>query len=289
MKEAEPGGDGRRSLSPRRAVGHFARSSPTSSLVRPVDEIVGCQYTGDGTTAPPEGTTTVASIAPQKVLMTVSAGIMRDLVAGAETGMDFYIVDMSLRFAVVLENADALPLYTDPTFYSLDDLLQGTPIPSNRQVNATFAFQTAFANRLQANTALLAAPAPVSTRWVSGNGAIPLVNRYTLGTDTMFLRYISLPADPRYDPRTGELRAGTYLTSRLDSNHADTGFGSIGRFALPIPLPITSVIEYTLPAGTVIDAGTVAPNYGQAGGGVEICLTANTVVTVGATTALPAY
>lgn len=231
----------------------------------------------------------MADIAPQKVLMTVNDWIMRALVAGPETGMDFYIVDTSLGFAVVLENAHTLPLYSDPTFYSLNDLLGGTPIPSNRQLNSTFAFHFAFANRCQAVTALLASPAPISTRWVSGNGAIPLVNRYTLTKDTKFLRYISLPADPRYNSGTGELRAGTYLTSKLDSNHADSGFGSVGRFALPIPLPISSVIEYTLPAGSVIDAGTVAPNYGQAGGGVEICLTANTVVTIGLTTPMPAY
>jgi hypothetical protein len=221
--------------------------------------------------------------------MTVTAGIMRDLGAGPETGMDFHIVDTKSGFAVVLENADALPLYNDPTFYSLDDLLAGIPIPSNRQVNQSFAFQTAFANRFQANTALLAAPAPVITNWVSGNGAIPLVNRYKLGRDTIFLRYISLASDHRYDPQTGTLSAQTFLTSSLDGNHADTGFGSVGRFALPIPLPITNVIEYRVPSGTVIDAGTVAPNYGQAGGGVEICLTANTAVTVVATRTLPAY
>lgn len=231
----------------------------------------------------------MANIAPSKPLMIVNAGIMNDLAAGPETGMNFYIVETQSGFVVVHEDAKALPLYNDLVYYSLDDLLRGNPIPTQTQTNNQFAFQATFTSRFQAITALLASPLHLYTMWISGSGAIPLVNRYKLGNDTMFLRYISLPTDHRFDPRTNTLKADTYLTSEIDGKHADTGFGSVGRFALPIPLPITRVIEYTLPAGTVIDAGTVAPNFGQAGGGVEIQLTADTVVTLGNTTTLPAY
>jgi hypothetical protein len=41
--------------------------------------------------------------------MTVTPGIMRDLVAGPETGMNFYSVSTRIGFAVVLENAVAMP------------------------------------------------------------------------------------------------------------------------------------------------------------------------------------
>lgn len=48
-------------------------------------------------------------VIPPKVLMTVTPGIMRDLVAGPETGMNFYSVSTRIGFAVVLENAVAMP------------------------------------------------------------------------------------------------------------------------------------------------------------------------------------
>ncbi len=75
----------------------------------------------------------------------------------------------------------------------------------------------------------------------------------------------------------------------LDGNHADTGFESVGRYAHPLPIPVANVIRYTLPMGSLINMGKVAPLFRQAGGGVEICLTADTVVTVGATTVLLPY
>jgi hypothetical protein len=65
--------------------------------------------------------------------------------------------------------------------------------------------------------------------------------------------------------------------------------GAVGRYALPLPIPALHVVEYRLPAGTVIRAGTAAPSFGQAGGGVEVCLTAVTAATVGATTMLTDY
>jgi len=58
----------------------------------------------------------------------------------------------------------------------------------------------------------------------------------------------------------------------VDSRHADSGFGAVGRYALPIPLPASHVFQYELPQGTTIEVGTVGPNFGQSGGGVEIHL-----------------
>jgi len=54
----------------------------------------------------------------------------------------------------------------------------------------------------------------------------------------------------------------------------------VGRYALPIPVPASFVFEYELPGTmvlqggasqpTVLQVGTVQPNFGQAGGGVEV-------------------
>jgi hypothetical protein len=87
----------------------------------------------------------------------------------------------------------------------------------------------------------------------------------------------------------GNLTAGTYLTSRVDTLHADSGFGVVGRYALPIPLPTSHQVSYDLPAGTLIEVGTVSPNFGQSGGGVEIRLPKATPVVPGVPVTLPDY
>lgn len=48
-----------------------------------------------------------------------------------------------------------------------------------------------------------------------------------------------------------------------------TGFIAVGRFALPNTLPASYRYEIEAPTGTSVDFGTVAPAFGQAGGGVE--------------------
>jgi hypothetical protein len=97
------------------------------------------------------------------------------------------------------------------------------------------------------------------------------------------------PAVRKWWAATNTLKKDTYLTSQLDRHHADTGFGSVGRYALPLPIPISTVIEYTLPVGKDIEVGKVAPLFGQAGGGVEIKLMNDTVVHQGFTYPLPPY
>lgn len=106
-----------------------------------------------------------------------------------------------------------------------------------------------------------------------GTGSFPLIKKYKLPVATKFYRNIAHgPNDFRYNSTNSELSKGTYLTTELDKNYTNSGFAAVGRFALPIPLPANYCIQYELPKGTVIKAGTVAPNFGQAGGGVEVVL-----------------
>ena len=86
----------------------------------------------------------------------------------------------------------------------------------------------------------------------------------------MFLRFISANTDHRYI--NGNLTANTYVTTANDAVHVNTGFAVVVRYALPLPLPANRRIEYKVPKGTKTQVGTVAPNFGQAGGGVEIFL-----------------
>ena len=47
------------------------------------------------------------------------------------------------------------------------------------------------------------------------------------------------------------------------------GFVAVGRFALPNSLPASHRYQIEAPTGTAVVFGTVAPAFGQAGGGVE--------------------
>jgi hypothetical protein len=48
-----------------------------------------------------------------------------------------------------------------------------------------------------------------------------------------------------------------------------TGFMAVRRFALPVNLPASHHYEIMAPVGIHVDFGTVAPAFGQSGGGVE--------------------
>lgn len=221
----------------------------------------------------------------QKPLMELRTGDMRDLHAGPSTGMNFYIVGAASGYLAVLQDSVALPLYSTQQFYSIDDLLAGVPLPTVKVSAPQVSLQPAAPHRASAIAALRAAT--VSPAYTGTAGAIPLVKTYTLTKDTTFYRYLSSLPDHRYS--SSQLTLGTYLTSDIDRAHADTGFGAVGRYALPLPVPANHVIEYELPSGTVILAGTAAPSFGQAGGGVEICLIAATNATAGPTTTLTDY
>lgn len=195
-----------------------------------------------------------------------------------ETGMNFQIVETPSGFVAVLEDGDSLPCYEDPIHYDINDLISGRPIPKSRDL-VRLSLSSILPNRTAALTALRVAN--VSPLFTGSAGAIPLIASDTLKIDTIFYRCLSSASDPRYDAVAGQLTAGTYLTTRRDKRYANSGFATVGRYALPIPLPASHVLRYSLPKGTTISVGTVAPMFGQAGGGVEVHLpTAQTATLV---------
>ena len=68
----------------------------------------------------------------------------------------------------------------------------------------------------------------------------------------------------------GSLLAGSYATTLNDSQLITSGLGAVGRYALPSPAPAVYLYEIRPPQQTHILCGTVHPNFGQAGGGVEV-------------------
>jgi hypothetical protein len=96
-----------------------------------------------------------------------------------------------------------------------------------------------------------------------------LVKHVTLTANRTFRRFSAFSPDHRVDPVTGNFVAGTYAAPESEIAFVPTGFAAVGRFALPNKVPASNHYEIEAPTGTSVDFGTVAPAFGQAGGGVE--------------------
>jgi hypothetical protein len=117
-------------------------------------------------------------------------------------------------------------------------------------------------------------PLPAMAAFPAGKApriALPssLVKRDRLTKNRPFHRFSAFKPDCRVDPKTGSFIAGTYAAPESEVKFVPTGFVAVGRFALPNKLPACYQYEIEAPAGTIVDFGTVAPAFGQAGGGVE--------------------
>ncbi|MGA8171344.1 MAG: hypothetical protein WB816_11040 [Methylocystis sp.] len=96
----------------------------------------------------------------------------------------------------------------------------------------------------------------------------PPFDRTSRATNVMY-RYTILRNDPRIGPN-GEVSPGTYATTSSDAAFVASGFGAVGRYALPALLPRCYKFKIVPPDGAPIKVGACQPNFGQAGGGVEV-------------------
>ncbi len=90
-----------------------------------------------------------------------------------------------------------------------------------------------------------------------------------IGVPRSYYRFSAYYNDKRIDPITGNFLPGTYATTFADMHFVPSGFAAVGRYALPVRASaryISQIVTYDRP--TLI--GTVKPDYGQAGGGVEV-------------------
>ena len=96
-----------------------------------------------------------------------------------------------------------------------------------------------------------------------------LVKHVTLSANRVFHRFSAFNPDRRVDAVTGSFLPRTYAAPESEVPFVPTGFVAVGRFALPNNLPASYRYEIEAPKGTSVDFGTVAPAFGQSGGGVE--------------------
>jgi hypothetical protein len=180
-----------------------------------------------------------------------------------EAGMDFYLVTGNLdRFAgsitvAVRSNGLALPIEPIDEIYSLQNMIEGLTMPTDELPTAMTGIATA------AGVVRVTLP----SGYMVAVGAHQLLSSITLSDPARFFRYTSSPTDGRFS--AGQLDSDTYLTTIKDQQFVNSGFGAVGRYALPLPMPASYEHDYTLPTGTQLLVGTVAPQFGQSGGGVE--------------------
>jgi hypothetical protein len=197
-----------------------------------------------------------------------------------ETGMGFQFVEaiiwgdatpllvVNSQHAIDLSEMKLLP-DDDPTVI-LRNGLRVIEALKSRPVATIFSAPQPHSFRLL-NARVGPLPATIGPPAVAASVALPasLVKHDTLAANRVFHRFSAFKPDRRVDPVTGDFLAGTYAAPASEVPFVPTGFVAVGRFALPNILPASFHYEIEAPAGTTVDFGTVAPAFGQSGGGVE--------------------
>lgn len=83
-----------------------------------------------------------------------------------------------------------------------------------------------------------------------------------------YYRFSAAPRDKRIKP-DGSFVPGTYATTFADLHFVPSGYAAVGRYALPNPASARFVFQI-LTWDRPTKMGTATPNFGQAGGGVEV-------------------
>jgi len=211
----------------------------------------------------------------------LSSETVRKLLELPETGMGFQFVEGLVNGA-----RKQLLIFNAEIAYDVSDLqLSDSDEPAAILLNGTRVVQDiAGAQVMQGN--LSVSSLTVASPRVLGGGpaghhtplgpsaklALPssLVKSYSLAASRQFHRFSALNPDKRVNTTTGDFLAGTYATTHSDFPFAPSGFAAVGRYALPNILPASYHFQIEAPLGTQVTFGTVAPAYGQAGGGVEV-------------------
>ena len=147
-----------------------------------------------------------------------------------ESGMGYYVVkghltdDPTERTYVIAGDYFLVP-ETTSLFYSMKDLFEGVPFPSEGIVSC--AFNVTGLSTVRASVSL-------PPGYVHALGALPLLGTITLKYPTNFYRFCTTAIDSRFVG--GTLIKGTYLTTANDHGYANTGFAAVGRYAHGDPI-----------------------------------------------------
>lgn len=190
---------------------------------------------------------------PPSNLSETSRNILKDL---SETGMGYQQIWSGDKSYLVLNNKYAFEwndYFSKGRFYILEIrnlLKQYAPlVPFNL-------------------TSIALVPNPSSTPTKPTGTVVPPPFIYTTQPGDIFYRLSSFQNDHCILNAT-DFRPNSYAITASDKNEVPSGLAAVARYALPSRLSHIHIWELQPPANTQVYVGTVIPNYGMSGGGVE--------------------
>ncbi|WP_176250209.1 hypothetical protein [Sulfitobacter sp. HGT1] len=104
------------------------------------------------------------------------------------------------------------------------------------------------------------------------HGHLPFAGQTT--DDFVFYRCEPFPTSRSINRSTGEISVsgGLYGFPPSELQFVPSGFAAVGRYALPNVAPSIFRWQLKAPSGVDFSAGASVPLFGQAGGGVEVCM-----------------
>ena len=90
----------------------------------------------------------------------------------------------------------------------------------------------------------------------------------TVSRPRMYFPFSATRRDRRIQPN-GDFTPGTYATTFSDLRMVASGLAAVGRYALPSPY--SAPFTYSIVTQSMYRMGTSLPNFGQSGGGIEVC------------------
>jgi hypothetical protein len=211
------------------------------------------------------------------VLIHLAQSSVNELLAIPETGMGFQLVEASVlgsRKHLLVFNADEAFDLSRADLHTGDEpatiLRNGYRIIEllKQDTRPTFVSSPAPHNFTLLESRITSGSNPKSSGPLIATPSA-LVKHIVLRTSRLFHRFSAFKLDKRIDPRTGDFLPGTYATTEAEVPFVPTGFAAVGRFALPNKSPASHHFQIEAPLNTLVSFGTVAPAFGQAGGGVE--------------------
>lgn len=191
------------------------------------------------------------------------------LLAMPESGMGYQILVHPGDYLLVL-NASVVVKFSEYQRGTFDDtnfdILTGDPV--NDKIRTLDPLQIEANDRLAFHDFLASEYPPVVPLVASKKVITPSALSLTTGRPYSYYRFCSFHKDKRVDA-LGNFMPGTYATTFADLHFVPSGFAAVGRYALPNPASaryVFQIVSWDKP--TLMGAAT--PNYGQAGGGVEV-------------------
>lgn len=202
----------------------------------------------------------------------LSSACEKSLAGLPETGMDFQLVEGALetyggsRFMVVGSSL----VFPAGSARELQDNIQQLAETGATRLDELETAHVEFQKRPK----LVASHLDLDLEVNGSNLAPPLMGQSLVVATRKsaklmaYFRFSANPNDPRV-LRNGDFVKGTYATTYNDLRMVPSGFAAVGRYALPSPL--SAKFMYIIVTASVPQLiGTAVPNFGQAGGGVEV-------------------